>query len=319
MSDVVGTEGQGIAPQEQRESDNKTAFTIQIDKAGLEAERANIAPEGQATLDVILKLPDTLAIPTETLLIIGPNGIGKSTLLGVVELLGAAVSWRKNRAKENQPEEQNTWENAIQMVIDPRGKPVTERKKLGIAPDIARHVSVVDGADNIGRVIFARVPEEAGKLWNMFAEDEMGYLDSTATFDSSGNSREVTRFTKGTMARDTGVVGSTQQIIDRQVFKGLEDAIARGDGPHTILLDEPTANADLQRSLGLFKELNQINSRIENRAHFIIASNEGLLALNRNVPRIDMSHPERGVHFGKDFPIEEDTLKALQDMGYAPT
>lgn len=296
---------------EQGELDNNAAFTLKFDKAALEEERSNIAPQGHATLDAILRLPDLLAIPKQTMLIIGPNGIGKSTLLGVIDMLGSAVRSMKYN---------ESWENAISMATSTRNREATEVKKMGLAPNIARHVTVVDGVDNIGTTRYWRIPEEIGKLWNQLSVDEQGYNRVDYVLNkATGKTVPVETFNRGTAARDAGVIGSTQQILDQRVFGFMEQDIASGQGPFTELLDEPTSNADLQRSLGLISELEQMSARQKDRAHFIIATNEGLLALNRNVSRIDMAHPERGVHLGRDYPLEEDTLKALVDMGYTPT
>lgn len=315
MSDASSVEQTGSS-HEQSERLNTVAFSLRFDKAGLEAERGNIDPAGHRTLDAFLNFPEQLDFPKGVTLIVGSNGIGKSTLLGVISMLGEAASLQETDGmmvdlkKGISP---MTFEEARADVIEGRGKGKVEKKKLGIAPNIAGHTTVISNDNGINRTRKYNTPEITGRLWALYEDDDMGQW-------GMGNQGQAEFRRGGDLIRRAGVVGSTQQIIDQQMFKNMKADLEMFPGKsQVVLLDEPTGSADLQRTLNIFHDLDQINRETTGgKCTFVVATNEGLLALNRNTPRIDLEHPERGVHFLRDYPLEPNIQTSLQEMGYAP-
>ena len=116
------------------------------------------------------------------------------------------------------------------------------------------------------------------------------------------------------------VLQTNQQVVDRYFEKNVDWFLKSNNGrKKLLLLDEPTGNTDLQRSLNFLHELDEKNSANGNEANFVVATNDGLLAVHRNIPRIDLSHPERGVHFLRDYPLDPQVSRSLADFGYVPT
>lgn len=297
------------ATPEQREKLENTAFVLSIDKEGLASERDNINPAGLNTLDIISRLPDKLAFPKGSILIVGPNGSGKSTLLGLIGIMGNASSYQ---VTSNEAGQQLSWEAARDQVLQFNGTPEVQKRKLGIAPTIAKHVVVEDGSANLDLTKMYRIPEIAGAAWQTEEIKSQGLWEPVT---AAGQKEIKADFVKRGPSEE--VKGSTQQIIDQTLQKEISMDMRLGE-VKTILLDEPTSNADIKRTLNFLPDLDKMNAETGNNTTFVVATNEGLLSLNRNVPRIDFNHPERRIHRLSDYSLDPEIQAGLQAMGYTP-
>lgn len=305
---------------ESKERLQRGGFSIRFDKTGLDAERKNILPQGQLTLETFLNFPEVLEIPKGATFVVGDNGSGKSTVLGLVDLLGRVngmykigqgmAEGRYGVADNYHP---NTWEQERDQLIARRGGMVgSEWKKYGIAPNILKHVSIKGGSENLASTRLVRIPEVAGALWASVADQERG------SWEPDARNGGAAVYEEGRGLDDDEVLGSTQQIIDQRVFEDLRREIGWSNQPEILLLDEPTANADLKRTMNLLKELKGLEEVTKHPVTTIVATNEGLLSIHQGINVIDMSHPDRGVHKKKDYPLDSGIEEGLREMGYAP-
>lgn len=303
---------------EAKESLREDAFCLVIDKASLEQEKDKIHPAGLATLEMILKLPEQLQFSKGTTLLVGPNASGKSTILGLIHLMGEVTSgynmYLRRHKRDNPDTQPQSWEQFRNQYLELKRKTQskTEWAQLGIAPTIAKHTTVISGSRNLNWTELYRVPEAAGKMWQI-------QKDLTTGSWGIGSSGEAV-YREGQKNSETEILGSTQQIVDSMVYQDLQRIVDQDPNqPKVFLLDEPTSNADLNRTLEFFSELDNLNQSNHGLASFIVATNDGLLALDERIPRINTKHPEQGVHSLREYPLDKTLIESLRKMGYAPT
>ncbi|QQS26725.1 AAA family ATPase [bacterium] len=256
------------------------------------------------TIEAIARLPEILEFKPGITLIVGENGLGKSTL--AKSLRYAALTHDRAMQDGDSIAEARNW------VLSPRahGDAQFELNDSGLAPEISEYIHVdyyghmpyitphyYDAAEIIGRQ--KTLNREAGR--------------TDYRYDEHGQSMQYA----GTHSR-TG--RSHRQTVDDQLFGYLKSEkeseikrksyrSAREDGkkyptdldttgPQVYFIDEPETGMSPRRHKQLANEILDVTHE---GATIILPTNSTVL-YDSDLPRIDLEHPERGIFRPSEYP-----------------
>lgn len=271
-----------------------------------ESQLAERRHDLEATIEAIAGLPEILEFKPGITLIVGENGLGKSTLAKALRY--AAIIADKTMRRGDH-------EEAKDEVLNPRagwGDDKAELYDSGLAPEITEHIHVdffgdcsgltphyFDAAELLGRQ--RTLNKQAGR--------------SDYRYDERGNSIH----TAGSFARD-GM--SHRQTVDDQLFDYLKDekedelrnherkklrteispvrniTMLDRSGPRVYFIDEPETGMSPKRHKHLADEILNVTHE---GATIILPTNSTVL-YDSDLPRIDLEHPERGIFRPSEYP-----------------
>lgn len=266
----------------------------------IEERRADIS----RTVEAISRLPETISFKPGITLIVGENGLGKSTLAKALRYAGIIHDYAMR---------EGNMEDAADLTLNPSSAIVDEKTELygaGLAPDIARHIRV----DYYGHMPYTTphyydASEIIGRQKTL--DIQAGRTDYR--YDELGQSRQYV----GTHSR-TG--RSHRQTVDDQLFGYLKSEkesdierksrrSAREDGkkypinldttgPQVYFIDEPETGMSPKRHKHLAEEVLDVTHE---GATIILPTNSTVL-YDSDLPRIDLEHPERGIFRPSEYP-----------------
>jgi len=281
--------------RERKEAIRESRFDVSLDRtsiANLLRNRPDFLPtkaeeqggqrqaELRRTLDVIASLPEKIHFEPGITLIVGENGIGKSTLGRALQL---AAKIREYLDDETSGE--RDYNSVADKVLDPRHVPDFEPALTGLSPHIARHITV----------------DELASYGSLTYYDASLLIGSHNAFEHKFKDRDAPGV-------DLGDGKSHRQYIDWSLFEFLQQEKERAEqheawsnGPQIYFIDEPEIGMSPRRHKEIVEQL--LNSTI-NGSILIIPTNS-IVLYETDIPRIDLEHPERGIFRPSEFP--EDT------------
>ncbi len=253
----------------------------------LEEYRERVA-DLQATLEAISKLPETITFEPGITLIVGENGLGKSTLARSIQLGVNMQDWIE---RETIMHGEADPEMARAVFLDtPEGG--SEPAKSGLVRLIAPHLAFEQLA-TFG----------AGKYYDMTVL--YGQHDA---WTKRGDQREIDLLRGGVSHRQR--LDSGLDYIRKQTAKakGVTAEGGRGhrrnEGPQIYFIDEPEVGMSPRRQHGLINGLEEV---MYDGSIALVPTNNVVL-FDSDLPRIDLEHPERGIFRPSEYP--EDAGKA---------
>jgi predicted ATPase len=261
-------------------------------------ERADRRADMQRTLDALMALPEHLSFQPGITLIVGENGLGKSTLAKALRFAAKVV----DRAEffDDDLEEVKEWE--LDMSTAGKSSNTFERDMSGMAPYIARHLNV-DAMQNFGH---------------------LRYYDSAEIMGAHNQKRqEMANDYRIDYSVDAAEGRSHRQTIDRDLFSYIKDqtdkelvrrqrktvAIASGEvaskgaphsseGPQLYFFDEPEVGMSPSRQRRLQEQLMEITYP----GSALIIPTNSIVMYDSDLPRIDLEYPERGIFQPSEYP-----------------
>jgi len=240
----------------------------------------------QKTLDIISSLPENLDFKPGVTLLVGENGIGKSTLLRGLHL---ALKIKDAFDRSGQTD----FEAFRDKLLDPSdfhrnlGGSSSESVPSMLSLEIARRVNV---------------NQLESAAWH-------DYLDATVLNGLANEGQGI--MSSGRVREDLSYGRSHGQLVREGLFGRLADAKKKYDeriegkrswgtvGPGVVTMDEPE-NGLSPRNHRKLKE--KIAETTIDGSITLIATNSSELFFSPDIPRIDLEHPELGIHKPSDHP-----------------
>jgi energy-coupling factor transporter ATP-binding protein EcfA2 len=257
----------------------------------------------EATIEAIAGLPENLEFKPGITLIVGENGLGKSTL---AKALRYATIIANRTMRWGDPEQ------AKEQVLNPRGveDAKVELNDSGMAPEIVEHIQIDYFGDGSGlEPFYYDAAEIIGRQKTL--NRQAGRTDYR--YDEFGSSRK----SEGQYSRDGR---SHRQTVDDQLFGHLKREkqleIRERDrepirqdgkktfhdldksGPRVYFIDEPETGMSPKRHKHLAEEVLDVTHE---GATIILPTNSTVL-YDSDLPRIDLEHPERGIFRPSEYP-----------------
>ena|GEM_PF-2998325 len=238
--------------------------------------------------ETIDKLPELQFTPGVTL-VFGENGSGKTTL--VRALLYAAEIQRDIDGGGSR-------EMAEERLLRPvmRGAKM-DLAQAGLAPFLAKAIDVKN--------LTADAPLRAGKVKRPmkidFHDATHVKADSLASDDLSARFSTASRSGMDELAGAYETNLSQRQLVDR-IWQSMEQENIR-DGKFGILrgFDEPETGMSPKRQRQLEENLQTLTPD----GSISLVSTNNIKLFESDLPRIDLDHPERGIHRPSDYPDHE--------------
>lgn len=254
-----------------------------MDDKRYDARRADL----QATLDAIAQLPEGLKFVPGLTLIVGENGLGKSTLNHAIRL-AVILADDYSRSDGSMDFEEFRAAKLVPSNIARRLGGGSSSLPSILSIKIARHIT-------IGQVVNS-------------ADDF--YLDSTVL----NGQRDASAKSHGEYGADVEIsedlsYGHSHGQLNNTVFEHLEarkkdyvrdlERGRNGLGVGIVYLDEPENGLSPKNHLAIKQKMG--DSIIEGSIA-LCASNSEVLYFDPTIPRVDLEHPELGIHIPNDYP-----------------
>lgn len=248
----------------------------------LEERRADV----QATLDAIAGLPEKLHFDTGMTIIVGENGLGKSTFLRAMQMaIEISDSYKLHGSKGD-------FESFRAKMLDPRdaeknfASSYNDTMPSPLSFIIAEHIDVADVATKSVQTKFFDITALAG---------------SYNTQDKTSYSPHGTY--GGAVSMDlTHGVSNGQRVIN-EVFGDngyFGSRKRRGrSGAEIVMIDEPEVGLSPKNHR---KIKQMINKNMGEGSIVLCASNSEVMYFDPTVRRIDLEHPELGAHTPAEHP-----------------
>lgn len=273
-----------------------------------ESEQGDLIAERRAdlsrTIEAIAGLPETLEFKPGITLIVGENGLGKSTLAKALRY--AALTHDRAMQDGDSIAEARNW------VLSPRahGDAQFELNDSGLAPEISEHIHIdyyghmpyttphyYDAAEIIGRQ--KTLNREAGRT--DYRYDERGQsVQYAGTHSRAGRSHRQTV--------DDQLFGYLKSEKDNEIKRKSHRSAREGGkkypvdldttGPQVYFIDEPETGMSPRRHKQLADEILDVTHE---GATIILPTNSTVL-YDSDLPRIDLEHPERGIFRPSEYP-----------------
>lgn len=317
----------------ERENVPAARLEIRIDKAGILAildeleqlfpppRESSINPERyqrehqeklislRKTLEAIASLPEIIHFEPGLTIIVGENGIGKSTLAKAIKYAAEV----EDRARElpfsisdiDDPIEPKGREEAIKRVLEPNKispDDTTELFRAGLAPMIAKHLYVTELAHSAPGYRYYDPTEVMGEVAMYAREAGRGYTGYTS--DGFDLSRDAEYSRDGRSHRQTvderlfSTIKRDQEMAKRYPQRDREFARNDYSGPQVMFIDEPETGMSPRRHRNLANELIEISPD----GSVLIVPSNSIVLYESDTPRIDLEHPEWGIFRPSEHP-----------------
>lgn len=297
----------------------RISATIDTERLRADLDQAR-SPAERDLWERIIKLPETLDFKEGTNLIVGYNGMGKTTLARAlfvsalashneteIQAEAAGKMARGNVDEDNYDIFKNPQKNALLRALMARtglGGSAHIGKNLGLSDPLytylqATMISSRDEDPGRGPHTFLDIPTLKGVLEE---QHKYTFQDSMTPFDVGSGSgvRQVTmrrqRDVQKEIEAERARQGSTRQAVDGIIPELLGDYI----GPRVMFMDEPETGMDPWRQQDFEKWYQKLVDADDYepgrpKSTSIITTNSPGLVFNTDLPRIDLRMPERGV------------------------
>lgn len=265
-----------------KEKITEAAFEVTLDKEKLAEisipegrdkdsfrEEKSQKQELEECLERIKKLPEHLKFDPGITIIIGRNGLGKSTL---ARALFMAMQYQEKIEDGEDP----AMAERLIFSRPKKANSIMQEDWLGLVPEIGKTVKVdvlKDGTVGVGAGTYYDATPLTGL--NISA----GYMRDSFFHD---------RYFR-----------SHRQTIDF-AFGELTRVKKSGQNPGIYFIDEPETGMDPKRHKGIVKEIEELTIK---NSIMIIPTNSTVL-FDSDLPRIDLDNPERGIHRPSQYPID---------------
>lgn len=265
----------------------------------------------RVTLEAIASLPEVIHFEPGLTILVGENGIGKSTLAKAIKY-AAEVEDRARQlpftiSNVDDPIEPIGREEAIKKVLEPsRNMPdeTTELFQAGLAPMIAEYMHVTELAHSAPGYRYYDPTMVMGEM-NMYARDA-GRGHSSYTSDGFNISREGEHARDGQSHRQTvderlfGLIKRETQRAKERSESGRRGAFAHlhYGGAQVMFIDEPETGMSPRRHRQLANELLDVTPD----GSIVVTPSNSIVLYESDVPRIDLEHPEWGIFRPSEHP-----------------
>ena len=268
---------------EQNEHEGFQSYQVKVDKEML-ASAESLPPDMKEWLD---KLPETLTFDEPVTLIVGKNGSGKTQFArALVETLAANREGADPRSMD--------------FYLDD-GEPaeaIAGALKLGAA----RKGNMINGFLEGSELMFK------SREWAMQQAHEASRGTAHSRLGDSGGQGSATDHRQSSRQLFNQ---SVEQVLDmrvnghkNRVFEEINGQYPANKGEVVVVFDEPEMGLSPDGQMTLAEDL---QSFLPPSDTLLVPTNNFVLARCSDLPRLDISHPERGIH----RPSEYDELYRL--------
>ncbi|MBW4061059.1 AAA family ATPase [Candidatus Saccharibacteria bacterium] len=256
----------------------------------------------QRTIDAIAALPEHLNFQPGITLVLGENGVGKSTLAKALQLAAEVAEWVDQFG--------GTFEEAKKMVLQgsdsARSTSSVRVQMSGLAPDIARAITV-DEMQNYGYLRYYDAAELMGSKVEKQLSSAMDYRLNSQIDGSRNRSHRQTidadlfEYVKANTERELAIRRARAENHPHPLEEdGAPNYHANrsSEGPQIYFFDEPEVGMSPRRQRALEAQLKAITMP---GSVLIIPTNSTVL-YDTDLPRIDLEFPERGIFGPSEYP-----------------
>ena len=250
-----------------------------IDSEALEGRQVEI----QRTLDAISALPERLHFEPGLTLIVGENGIGKSTLARALNASANLCAWQQDNPDESEESvegmptfftgERGSGGNAYDVLPSPLVKyiaPLVKVDNLLNFGNLQYHdLTIIMGSDAHRGFATSRGTEEESTLIEPRSHRQS--VDSFFEWKKIEKDRANQRNNKG-------------ERVD--------------EGPQVYFIDEPETGLSPRRHL----RLDELIRDCTFEGSIVILPTNSIVLYESDLPRIDLDHPERGIFRPSEYP-----------------
>ncbi len=240
-------------------------FEVKVDKAKLEA--ADLSPE---MLEWLTKLPDTLVFDEPVTLIVGQNGSGKTqfarALLATLSNSRVGTDTRSMDFRLDNDEPAELIAPALSMAEPPSGNIIS---------------GFIEGADVM----------HGSRLWAKQQASRSNSGDENPYADHRLSSREL-------FNESVKEILKIRVDSHRQRVFGGSDRFEENPGSAAVIFDEPEQGLSPEGQDRLPQDILEF---LPGSDTLIVPTNNYVLARLSDIPRLDLAHPERGIHRPSDY------------------
>lgn len=284
---------------------DKQDLSVTFDRQKLEDLLSRAPNKAKEVVDSVLKMPEQLEFKTGATLIIGENGAGKSAIAKAIYLAIYAEQERQ-RGRTGNLEDINKGHPAWDMIVSggPLVVELSEAIKLNLNADSKFGVEYLDYGRLHGRTAQLMEEQDNENRSGFLGVDKNGYqigikgkgASRIPHFDSEPDVVAEEEKNSSLKQHRDKYMSARQSMDDdlTQWRKRIARILELNDEVVTIL-DEPEVGLGPRRQIAELKKM--IMEDAGDRAMAIVPTNSIALYQDNSLPRIDLDHPELGIHY----------------------